>query len=117
MAAYAGFASLADYLTQRCRSAGITPNSLAVRLSYPRNYIHALILGRFLPSRTRAEAIARFFGDAPEIVFVLAGLQSAPAPADRAVQEIADLARTLPRKGKREALEFLRWLAEKYRPA
>lgn len=109
-----GFPDLPAYLRARCKRAGVTPNALALKLGWPRNYIHALIEGRFKPSRTRARAIAAHFGDAPEIVFVLAGLQPAPAAPDRLTREIAVRVASLPRPARRELLRFLDWLSEKY---
>lgn len=117
MPAYAGFATLSSYLDDRCRRDGLTHSSLSEALGFPRNYIHTVAHGQFSPSRTRADAIAKFFRDDPHLVRILAGLESPPPDlANRQLREIADLASALDEVGRQSAIDYLRYLLSKHRP-
>lgn len=114
MPSFAGFASLAAYLDDRCRRDRLSHAGLSEALGFPRNYIHSIHTGKFAPSRTRADQIAKFFNDDPHLVRVLAGLEAPPPDlADRQLREINDLASTLPPAQRAEAVSFLKYLAGK----
>ncbi len=113
-ASFAGFDSLAAYLDDRRRRDGLTQSALSEALGFPRNYIHAIYHGQFSPSRTRADRIARFFRDDPHLVRILAGLESPPPNlADRQLREINDLAAALSPEQRREAINYLKYLASR----
>lgn len=110
MPAYAGFADLADYLTQRCQRDGVNHSQLSQAIGAQPNYIHLIIQGKFSPSRPRADKIAKHFGDEPHLVRVLAGLESPPPAADKNIREIADLAAALDKPGRLKAIDYLKYL-------
>lgn len=116
MPAYAGFASLTDYIDQRCARDQVTRSRLSFELKKHSNYIHCICHGQFAPSRAMADAIARRFGDDPHLARVLAGLEALPPRADRQLREIADLAAALDAASRAEAikyLEYLKWRKKK----
>lgn len=114
MPPYAGFAHLAAYLNERCRRDNISHSALSEALNFPRNYIHTIAHGQFSPSRTRADAIAKHFGDDPHVVRILAGLESPPPdPTNRQLREIADLAASLDPAGRAAAIDYLKYLLSK----
>jgi hypothetical protein len=113
MPAYAGFADLADYIAQRCAREKIRPSALSRKLGWAANYIHFLQVGKFSPSRDRADAIANFFGDEPRVVRTLAGLESQPSsPKNKTIQAIHDVAAKLKPAAQLEALHYLNYLLD-----
>jgi hypothetical protein len=115
MPAYADFKDLADYLAQRCAREKIRPSALSKKLGWPANYIHFVQAGKFSPSRTRADAIAKFFGDEPRLVRVLAGLETASdSPKGKTLQAIHDVAEKLKPAARLEALHYLSYLLDKH---
>lgn len=116
MPAYASFKSLADYLDQRCHRDKINHMHLSEAIGAQPNYIHCVSRGQFSPSRARADRIAEFFHDDPHVVRVLAGLEAPPPQlADRQLREINDLAVGLNEAGRRQAIHYLRYLADSAR--
>lgn len=114
MPPYAGFASLAAYLDDRCRRDSITHSALSDALGYPRNYIHTIYHGQFSPSRSRADQIAKFFRDDPHIVRILAGLESPPPdPTDLRLREITDLAASLDPAARAQLIDYIKYLLSK----
>lgn len=93
MPAYAGFKSLAHYLDERCERESLNHNSLSAALKVHRTYIHSVYHGLFQPSKKRCDLIARYFGDDPHLLRVLAGHEAPPINLDdRQLREIHDLA-------------------------
>lgn len=114
MAAYAEFGSLREYIDHRCARERMTRSALADALGWPRNYIYGIYYGTFRPSRPRADAIARHFGDDAHMVRILSDLESPPPNLeDRHLREIYDLAASLGAQGRREAISYLRYLLDR----
>lgn len=112
MPPYAGFKSIGDYIEARrlAQRPPLSRNALARELDWPLNYIHEIYHGAFLPSKPRAEKLARYFGDDPHLVRVLAGVESPPKD-DPDVMAAADLFAALDKADRKLALRMLRALA------
>lgn len=111
MPAYAGFESLGDYLTRRCADRRLSYNELSDQLGFTHTYIASIASAAFSPSRARADAIARFFGDPPRLVRILAGLELPPTEEDEIVSAIREVAAGLTPSKKRELLRYANYLA------
>lgn len=114
MPAYAGFASLEDYLIKRCREHGISFRELSESIGATYSYVQGVAAGSFAPSLKRLDAIAAYFGDAPRLPRILAGLETLPLDEDRDVTEIKDIIANLPARGRRELIEFARFVKQKF---
>lgn len=114
MPAYAGFASINDYLEQRLQRENMTQNSFSEAMGWRRNYINSILHGMFMPSRRRCDEIAKYFDDAPHIVRVLAGHEAIPPDLDdRQIREINDLAQALNPDQRQQAIAYLRDLRDR----
>ncbi len=117
---YAGFDSLADYLTQRCaRHAARTKqpfnlSRLGDELGFRKTYLYSVRDGLFLPSRDRLKQIAQFFGDDPRSLYILGDLEDPPAePSERDLRELLDIAAGLSASRRKELLKFATYLKDK----
>ncbi len=107
---YAGFKNLADYLARRSHDKDISLASLSRELGFTHSYIHGLTSGSFTPSRTRADIIAKYFGDEPRVVRVLAGLETPPRKSTPAGDELIEIMSALPAAKKKQLVEYARFL-------
>jgi transcriptional regulator with XRE-family HTH domain len=110
---YAGFASLREYLEARCTSQQLSFNELSVKLGWAHTYVAAIATERFIPSRTRADKIAKFFGDDVRLVRILCGLELLPTADDPILSAIRDVAAGLAPADRRELLRYATYLKEK----
>jgi hypothetical protein len=111
--AYAGFSSLRDYLEKRCAQHQLSFNSLSEELGFTHSYIYVVAEERYRPSRRRADAIAKYFGDNPRIVRILAGLELPPVDEDATLSAIREVAASLAPADRRELLRYALYLKEK----
>ena len=112
MPSYAGFKDLRDYLEQRAVTKQVSFNELSSALGFTHTYIAGIATGAFSPSRSRADAIAKYFGDPPRVIRVLAGLELPPTDEDETVSAIREIAVSLPASSRRELLRYARFLQE-----
>ena len=113
MPAYAGFANIQDYLEQRLRREKITQNAFSEAMGWRRNYINSVVHSLFAPSRRRCDEIAKYFGDDPHLVRVLAGHESAPPDLeDKQTREIYDLMRGLNPEQRRKVIKLIKSLLD-----
>ncbi len=110
MPAYAGYNSLGDYLERRCGERGLSFNQMSGQMGWTHSYLAGLAKGDFNPSRQRADTIAKFFGDNPRLVRILAGLEIPPTEDDRDVAAIRDVAASLSDSNRRELLRYAKYL-------
>lgn len=128
MPAYAGFKDLRDYIDKRCAARQMSLNEIATDLKWPRAYIYSIYYNDsrpvdkrdsksyrgHRPSRPRADALARYFGDPPRLVRVLSGLEAAPSLIEeRDVAEIVDMVTPLSSHQRRKLIEFINFLRSK----
>lgn len=106
------FRSTNEYLTRRCAERHLSFRALSLKLGFGHAYIAALAKGAFVPSRERADKIARFFHDDPRVLRVLTGLE---LPPEHAPDELASALRALPKPALAELRAFLEYLRYKYR--
>jgi transcriptional regulator with XRE-family HTH domain len=117
MKGYAGFRGLSEYIERRLSETGHSKNSLSEALGWTHSYIAAVTTGSFVPSRKRADAIAKFFGDDPRIIRVLAGLEMPPPDLENDPGTVTLLSayNSLPVDGKRELEQYAQFLRTKYK--
>lgn len=114
MTTYAGYTSIGDYLKRRCAKKKISLMQLDVALGFSRRYSYAVVAGQITPSPARLNQYAEFFGDAPHIPRVLAGLESpAPVVKDRTLREVVDIALRFNRSQLNELLKFALYLRDR----
>jgi len=107
---YAGFKSLADYLTRRSKDKDISLAALSEALGFTHSYIHGLTSESFTPSRTRADQIAKYFGDDPRTIRVLAGLESPPRDSSPLLDELTEIMAALSAAKRKQLVEYARFL-------
>jgi hypothetical protein len=108
------YESLSDYITARAREIGYNSVSLSEALGFGRSYINAVIHGQFLPSRSRCQQIAEFFGDSPNIILRLAGYYQPLPDEDDVILRVADIASSLPENLRGDLLDYAEYLRSKH---
>ena len=111
MPAYSGYKSPADYILRRLSDKQLRQVDIVRALKFRASYVSGLCRDEYNPSRPRCKAIAKFFGDDPNILLIVAGHTSLPVDlSERTLREIYDTALTLTPKQRQETVRFMRFL-------
>ena len=102
--------NLQGWLSHELEKRGWSYRELARRANISNALVSRTLSGDMKASADFCIKVAQALGEAPEKVLRLAGiLPASPASDDSILQELIDLARSLPREDQKEILEYVRF--------
>lgn len=104
---------LRAWLAQELNRRKWSQRELARQAEVSQTFISQVLSGDAPPSVNFCHKIAQALNTPPETVLRLAGILPAPTSEDSTLQELIDLARSLPPAERQQALDFIRFLLRK----
>ena len=98
------------WLEQELKRRGLSHGELARRASLAQATVSNVLTGQRNPGCEFCIKVAQAFGLSPVLILVKAGILPSQEPTDDiTIQEITELARSLPPEDRKEVLEYIRF--------